>query len=58
MDDQILSLYAKGISSRDIVDTFKEMFGADVSPTLISKVTDAILENIVEWCSQSSTFKP
>ena len=58
MDDQILSLYAKGISTRDIVDTFKEMFGADVSPTLISKVTDAILENIVEWCSQSSTSKP
>jgi transposase-like protein len=52
MDDQILSLYAKGMSTRDIVDTFKEMYGADVSPTLISKVTDAVLENVVEWRSR------
>jgi len=40
------------MSTRDIVDTFKEMYGADVSPTLISKVTDAVLENVVEWRSR------
>lgn len=44
MDDQILTLYAKGLSTREIVDTFKEMVDADVSPTLISKVTDRVLE--------------
>lgn len=44
MDIQILSLYAKGITTREIVATFKEMYDADVSPTLISKVTDAVQE--------------
>ncbi len=52
MDDQILSLYAKGMSTRDIVDTFKEMYGADVSPTLISKVTDAVTEKVIKWRSR------
>lgn len=49
MDDQILSLYAKGMTTREIADTFKEMYDADVSPTLISKVTDAVKERVVEW---------
>jgi transposase-like protein len=48
-DDQILALYAKGMSTRDIVATFKEMYDADVSATLISKVTDAVLERVLEW---------
>lgn len=49
MDSQILSLYAKGMTTRDIVATFKEMYDADVSPTLISKVTDAAKEQVTEW---------
>ncbi|ELM3739591.1 IS256 family transposase [Yersinia ruckeri] len=49
MDSQILSLYAKGMTTRDIVATFKEMYDADVSPTLISKVTDAVKEQVTEW---------
>ncbi len=49
MDSQILSLYAKGMSTRDIVDAFKEMYGAEVSPTLISKVTDAVLDQVIQW---------
>jgi transposase-like protein len=52
MDDKILSLYAKGMSTRDIVATFKEIYGADVSPTLISKVTDAVIERVIEWQSR------
>ena len=43
MDDQILSLYAKGMTNREIVAFFKEMYDADVSASLISKVTDAVL---------------
>lgn len=39
MDDKILYLYAKGMTTRDIVATFKEMYDAEVSPTLISRVT-------------------
>ena len=49
MDDQILSLYAKGMSTRDIAATFKEMYDADISPTLVSKVTDSVSEKVIEW---------
>lgn len=52
MDDRILSLYAKGMTTREIVATFKEMYDADVSPTLISKVTDSVLERVIEWQSR------
>jgi len=52
MDDKIHYLYAKGLSTREIVDTFKEMYDADVSPALISKVTDAVLEQVIEWQSR------
>ena len=52
MDDKILSLYAKGMTTREIVATFKEMYDADVSPTLISRVTDAVIEQVVEWQSR------
>jgi transposase-like protein len=52
MDDKILFLYAQGMTTREIVETFKEMYGADVSATLISKVTDAVLEQVVEWQSR------
>jgi putative transposase len=51
-DDQILSLYSRGMSTRDIVATFKEMYDADISPTLISKVTNAVLDQILEWQSR------
>ena len=49
MDDQILFLYAKGLTTREIVDSFKELYDADVSPTLISKVTDRVLDQVIEW---------
>lgn len=52
MDDQILTLYAKGLSTREIVQTFKEMYDADVSATLVSKVTDRVLEQITQWQSR------
>ena len=49
MDSQILSLYARGMTAREIVATIKEMYDADVSPALISKVTDAVKEQVAEW---------
>ncbi|MFK5057809.1 IS256 family transposase, partial [Klebsiella pneumoniae] len=49
MDNQILSLYAKGMTTREIAAAFKEMYDADVSPALVSKVTDAVMEQVVEW---------
>jgi len=52
MDDQILALYARGMSTRDIVAAFKEMYDADVSAALISKVTDRVLDTVTEWQSR------
>ncbi len=49
MDNQLLSLYAKGMTTREIAAAFKELYDADVSPALISKVTDAVMEQVVEW---------
>ncbi len=52
MDDKILFLYAQGMTTREIVKTFKELYGADASPSLISKVTDAVIEQVIEWQSR------
>lgn len=52
MDNQILALYARGMSTRDIVDAFKEMYDADVSATLVSKVTEQVMETVTEWQSR------
>lgn len=49
IDDKILSLYAKGMSTREIVATFKAMYDADICASLIYEVTDAVLEQVVEW---------
>ena len=51
-DDKILFLYAQGMTTREIVDTFKEMYGADVSASLISKVTDAITDQVIDQNTQ------
>lgn len=48
MDNQILSLYAKGMTTREIAAAFKELYDADVSPALVSKVTDAVMEQVVD----------
>lgn len=52
MDDKILFLYAQGMTTREIVATFKDLYGADVSAGLISKVTDAVIEQVIEWQSR------
>lgn len=49
MDEQILCLYAKGLSTRDIVESFREMYGAEISAGLVSQVTNAVLEQVREW---------
>ena len=48
-DDQILACYARGMSTRDIAQTFEEMFGARVSHTIIAKVTEAVWEQVQAW---------
>lgn len=49
IEDQIIALYAKGISTRDIQDHLENMYGIEVSPTLISNVTNKIILLIKEW---------
>jgi putative transposase len=51
-DQKVLSLYARGMSVRDIQAEFAETYGADVSPTLISNVTNAVLEDVKAWRSR------
>ena len=51
-DDKILSLYARGMSVREIQAHLEEMYGAEVSPTLISSVTDAVMDEVRTWQSR------
>lgn len=52
LDSRILFLYSQGSTTREIVETLEELYDADVSPTLVSRVTDAILEDVIEWQSR------
>ena len=48
-DDKILSMYARGMTTRDIQGHLEEIYGIEVSPELISKVTDGIISEVKEW---------
>jgi putative transposase len=48
-DDKILSMYARGMSTRDIQEHLREMYQVEVSPSLISEVTDAVMEDVRAW---------
>jgi transposase-like protein len=49
MDNQVLTLYAKGMSTRDISNAFEEMYGVEISAGLISKITNHVMERVIEW---------
>ena len=48
-DDKIVSMYARGMSVRAIRDHLEELYGIEVSPDLISAVTNAVLDEVAEW---------
>ena len=48
-DDKIISMYARGMTTRDIQAQLEEIYGVDVSPSLISRVTDEVMEEVKEW---------
>ena len=48
-DDKIVSMYARGMTVREIQGHLLELYGLEVSPDLISTVTDAVLETVAEW---------
>lgn len=49
IDDKILFLYAKGQSTRDIAATIEELYDVEISPTLISRVTERVMASVIEW---------
>jgi putative transposase len=52
-DDKILSMYSRGMSTREIQRHLQELYGVDVSPDLISRVTDAVVDELNEWQSRA-----
>ena len=48
-DDKVLALYARGMSTRDIQGHLRELYGTDVSTDLISRVTDAVIDEVKDW---------
>lgn len=48
-DEKIVSMYARGMSTREIVGHLRELYGIDVSPDLVSAVTDAVLDEVAAW---------
>lgn len=55
-DDKIVSMYARGMSTRDIQAHLQEIYGVEVSPGLVSEVTDAVMEDVRAW--QSRPLEP
>jgi len=55
-DEKILSLYARGMTTREIQQHLEEIYQVEVSPTLISNVTEAVMEEVVAW--QSRPLEP
>ncbi len=49
LDEKMIALYARGMSVRDIQAQLQEMYGVEVSPTLISNVTNAIIDEVKQW---------
>lgn len=52
IEEQIIGMYAKGISTRDIEEQMRDIYGIEVSPTLVSRVTDKIMPQVAEWQSR------
>ena len=48
-DDKIISMYARGMTTRDIQAHLEEIYGVEVSPTLVSQVTQAVTEEVILW---------
>ena len=48
-NDQIISMYSLGMSDRDIKSHLEKIYNVDVSPDLISRVTNAVLDEVKEW---------
>src|SRR5215475_3911887 len=52
VDEMVLSLYAKGLTTGEISAHFAEIYGASVSKETISRITDKVLEEMADWCNR------
>ena len=52
LENKIIAMYAKGMSTRDIEDHLRDIYGIDASPSLISRITDKVLPAVQEWQSR------
>lgn len=52
-DDQILALYSRGMTTRDIQGHLRQIYGVEVDPSLVSRVTDAVIDELKEWQGRS-----
>src|SRR4029077_3172431 len=52
-DDKIIALYARGMNTREIAEHVGELYGTEISPDLVSAVTDAVLEDVAAWQSRA-----
>ena len=49
LDQQVIALYSKGMTTREITATIKEMYDVDISPTLVSHITESVIEDVRQW---------
>lgn len=52
LENQVIAMYAKGMTTRDIEDHMRDIYGVDASASLISRITDKIMPAVVEWQSR------
>ncbi len=53
IEEQVISLYTRGMSTRDIHDQVKDIYGIKLSAEMVSKITDKILPQVKEWHSEA-----
>lgn len=49
LEDRVISMYANGMSTRDIADQIKDLYGAEISPEKVSQITDSVMTSVTEW---------
>lgn len=49
LDKKVISLYAKGMSTRDIQSEIEDLYGITISPSMVSKITDKVIASAIEW---------
>ena len=52
IEEKVISLYARGMSTRDIHDQLQDLYGIELSAEMVSKITDKILPQVKEWQSR------